>query len=690
MNQNNLIAAASFVPRSLQSPGTWVGHLPFAAWVIREIAPGIFVELGTHSGNSYFTFCQAVVEAGLLTQCYAVDTWLGDEHAGLYSEDIFARVNKHNAEYYAGFSRLLRMTFDDAVIGFADESINLLHIDGMHTYEAVRHDFDTWLPKLAPGAVVIFHDTNVHERNFGVWKFWKELQARYPRNIEFLNSFGLGVLQLNNALDDQALEWLQTTADEKQGLIRYFVALGSRQWERFESNELKKEAGGLTRILSEHDMEIGSLHKALAERDLKISSLSEAIMERDAQIANLNQSLVEQGRRITEFLSSTSWKITWPLRIIGQQLKRFRHMDLRRRIACLLGIRYWQDGVPKISQGFAGEELSIPGANVDNPLISAVMPAYNACRSGKKHFLSALESVANQSYRNIELIIVDDGSTDDTRQVCNDFLSTRPDLRARYLNKKNGGQSSARNFGVQCCSGEYISFIDQDDEWYTDKLEKIVPWLGDKSIDVLYTDADTIDSEGNVIHHQIHQNLLAGWPHPKRDIEDILFRDIFVMPGLMTLKKAVFAKVGGFDENLSGYEDDDLFLRLFENGRIFYLPVPTLRWRFHGANYSFSSRMLKSRLYYWRKLLKNYTDNGANHVRDRRISLRFFWEFIFRALDQYEAGNVLYESSMDGARDILPHLPRIHRFLFGFIFLLPMKFTMSMLILPIKVLNFFK
>jgi len=177
MNQNSLLDIAAFSPRSLQSPSAWLGHLPFAGWVIQEISPKIFVELGTHSGNSYFSFCQSVVEAGISTKCYAVDSWQGDEHAGQYDEETFAKVNAHHQEHYAGFSRLLRMTFDDAVTYFADESIELLHIDGLHTYEAVHYDFETWLPKLAPGAVVMFHDTNVRERNFGVWNSGKSYKC---------------------------------------------------------------------------------------------------------------------------------------------------------------------------------------------------------------------------------------------------------------------------------------------------------------------------------------------------------------------------------------------------------------------------------------------------------------------------------------------------------------------------------
>ncbi len=291
MIPNNFISAAAFTPNSLQHPNAWVGHLPFAAWVIQEVSPKIFVELGTHSGNSYFSFCQSVVEAGLSTKCYAVDTWQGDEHAGQYGDEIFANVNAHHHERYAGFSRLLRMTFDDAASYFVDESIELLHIDGLHTYEAVRHDFETWLPKLAPGAVVMFHDTNVRERNFGVWKLWEELQACYPNNLEFAHSHGLGVLQLNNAPDGKKLDWLQPNSPEKQRLINYFASLGSRQLERFELNELKQQAASLNQAATARDEQIDCFNQALAERDGQIASLNQAATARDEQIDCFNQAL---------------------------------------------------------------------------------------------------------------------------------------------------------------------------------------------------------------------------------------------------------------------------------------------------------------------------------------------------------------------------------------------------------------
>ena len=171
----------------------WVGHIPFAFWVMEAHRPEVFVELGCHYGNSYFAFCQAVERLQLDARCYAVDTWKGDEHSGFYGEEVWAQVNSHNSSHYAGFSTLVRSSFDEARTHFEDGTIDLLHIDGHHTFDAVRHDFETWLPKLSSRGLVLLHDTNVRFGDFGVSKFFSLLKQAHP-TFEFHHGHGLGVI----------------------------------------------------------------------------------------------------------------------------------------------------------------------------------------------------------------------------------------------------------------------------------------------------------------------------------------------------------------------------------------------------------------------------------------------------------------------------------------------------------------
>lgn len=209
-------------------PSAWTGHLPFAFWVVEEARPRTLVELGSHHGTSYLAFCQSVVRCGYDTRCFAVDTWQGDEHSGFYGDEVHAALHALNEQHYSGFSQLMRMTFDDALGYFDDGSVDLLHIDGLHTYDAVRHDFETWLPKMSERGVVLFHDTMVRERDFGVWKLWAELRERYPA-FEFQHAHGLGVL-LTGAQAPESLRALAALSgtEGEVSVMRLFEALGTR------------------------------------------------------------------------------------------------------------------------------------------------------------------------------------------------------------------------------------------------------------------------------------------------------------------------------------------------------------------------------------------------------------------------------------------------------------------------------
>ena len=185
----------------------WAGHKIFAYNLIANLRPKVLVELGTHYGTSLYSFAQACKDLGISCELNAIDSWQGDLNTGSYRESVYDFVFDIVDTYYSSQSiRLHKMLFEDALINFEDSSVDILHIDGLHTYEAVAQDYENWLPKLNEQGVILFHDIDVERENFGVKKFWNELKNSGAHTIEFNYSYGLGVLFLDKTMCDSANE----------------------------------------------------------------------------------------------------------------------------------------------------------------------------------------------------------------------------------------------------------------------------------------------------------------------------------------------------------------------------------------------------------------------------------------------------------------------------------------------------
>ncbi|MEW6620095.1 MAG: glycosyltransferase, partial [bacterium] len=199
--------------------------------------------------------------------------------------------------------------------------------------------------------------------------------------------------------------------------------------------------------------------------------------------------------------------------------------------------------------------------------ISIIIPTYNA-----ENFLpQAINSVVEQTYQDIEIIVVDDGSTDNTKRIIEPFMD-----KIYYIYKDNGGSASARNVGIKSAKGEYIAFLDADDIWLPQKLElQINLFRQCQEIDWIHTNLMLIDESGNIIGVRRVSDTLSG------NIFKTLFMENWVLTSSVMVKKDCFKMIGMFDEALSRTEDYDFWLRLAHHYKCGYLEQPLVKYRIH-------------------------------------------------------------------------------------------------------------
>lgn len=210
-----------------------------------------------------------------------------------------------------------------------------------------------------------------------------------------------------------------------------------------------------------------------------------------------------------------------------------------------------------------------------SPLVSVITPVFG----GERFVARAVESALAQSYRPVEMVIVNDGSPDRSKEVLAPFLSL-PSVR--YVEKPNGGVASARNAGLRIATGAYVALLDQDDAWYPHKLERQVAVLKSRTeLALVHADVDYVDANGALLPHD---------PYFPARVEGNCFREFFlanpVMACTAVARRSAIDEAGGFDEAIPFSDDYDLWLRIARRHEVAYVDEPLAMYRLHGSNES--------------------------------------------------------------------------------------------------------
>jgi len=246
--------------------------------------------------------------------------------------------------------------------------------------------------------------------------------------------------------------------------------------------------------------------------------------------------------------------------------------------------------------------------------VSAIIPTYNCA-----HLLpQAIESAIHQSHRLGEIIVVDDGSTDNTEECVRPFLS-----QIRYVKQENRGLAGARNRGIRESTTEFVAFLDADDVWLFEKTEKQLSAFGSlPDVALTFTDALVLSPSGKTM-----PTFMFGKGAREGYVFDVLLRSSFILPSTVMIRRSCFEDVGLFDEGLTCVEDLDLWLRISRKYQVKMVAEPLAVWRRQEDSLTSKiTNMAYGSIQVYRKWLSKSCDLSSEERRivKRQISKCYF------------------------------------------------------------------
>jgi glycosyltransferase involved in cell wall biosynthesis len=273
------------------------------------------------------------------------------------------------------------------------------------------------------------------------------------------------------------------------------------------------------------------------------------------------------------------------------------------------------------------------------PRVSVVMPVHN----GARYLAEALESVFAQTFRDFEVIVVDDGSTDETPAILRGYGD-----RLAVISREQGGACAARNLGVERTAAPYVAFLDHDDRWYPRKLEQQTAVLDARpEVVLVLSESDRMDEQGRLIQTRA---TAAERPRLKDSPLGRLMETDQLLSSAIMVRREAFVRAGMFDPDLHGFEDFDLCARLRRLGEFAFVEEPGMCYRVHRGSFSRSGgeRLQRSRERFLLRMRALFADDGDKQALIRTMLAECYSDW---GLSQARAGR-----TAEGRRKLLEAL----------------------------------